>query len=294
MRPPPDRCPACGYPSTAPGCARCGGSVRSPRDGRPPRPAPGVPLRDLAEGFASLFAGALALLHDRPYVGKLALPIVVNLAVLSAAFFGLFLGAWELFDGWLGGPDRGLPPFLAGLASWAGGALALVLAAVALWLLAPVLIETVTGPFHDPIAEATEVAWTDRPMPAVDPGFWSTAAAGVRAAVHVLAWQLALLVPLLLLSLTGIGALVAALAGAWLNALVWFDLPCARRGYDLRERRALLRRNWARAVGFGLAFQVGMFIPLFNLLLLTPAAAVAASAQYFRCDKRVGGARAGR
>jgi uncharacterized protein involved in cysteine biosynthesis len=290
-----DRCPACGYPRSEGACTRCGGRVRSPRDGRAPRCTPGVPLRDLVEGFVSPFAGALTLLHDRPYIGKLALPVLVNLLVLSLAFAGMFWGFWELFDGLFAvdGADWGFLDFLRPLVTWAGGAAALVLSAVALWILAPVLIETVTGPFLDPLAEATETAWADRAMPALRTGVWRSAAAGAKGAAHVLAWQLILLIPLLLLSLTGVGALIAAVVAAWLNALIWFDVPCSRRGYGLRERSALLRRNWARAVGFGLGFQVGMFVPFFNLLLLTPAAAVATSAQYFRFDKRprAGGAR---
>jgi hypothetical protein len=48
---------------------------------------------------------------------------------------------------------------------------------------------------------------------------------------------------------------------------------------------ALLRHNWAVALGFGLGFQVGALIPFFNILLLAPTAAVSASMLYLRMGK---------
>ncbi len=153
------------------------------------------------------------------------------------------------------------------------------LAAVTLFMLAPVIIETVTGPFLDPIADATEKWHGGSEMKAVDIGMWKGIVVGVRASAQILAVQLMILIPCLLLSLFGIGAILAIVISAWFNALIWFDIPCGRRGYGLRDRVALIRRNWARSIGFGLAFQVGMLIPIFNFLLLTPAAAVATSAR---------------
>ena len=48
-----------------------------------------------------------------------------------------------------------------------------------------------------------------------------------------------------------------------------------------------MRKNWARALGFGLAFNVGMLVPFFNILFLGPATAVAVSLLYFRFEKKV-------
>ena len=53
----------------------------------------------------------------------------------------------------------------------------------------------------------------------------------------------------------------------------------------MRYRRRIVRRNWPRALGFGLAFNLGMLIPVFNFLLLGPATAVAVSTLYFRFEK---------
>ena len=102
---------------------------------------------------------------------------------------------------------------------------------------------------------------------------------------YLLMLQLLLWIPMLLISLTGIGTVIALLVAAWLNALIWFEIPGTRRGYKMRTRSRLLRRNMARALGFGCAFQIGLLIPVFNFLLLTPAAAVGASNLYFRFQK---------
>ena len=96
----------------------------------------------------------------------------------------------------------------------------------------------------------------------------------------LVAWLVALL-----LTLTGVGALLSLVVAAMLNAIVWFDIPLARRGYGLRARLRVLRRNWAAALGFGLAFQLALPLLPFSLLLLTPAATVAVSSLYFRFEK---------
>ena len=76
--------------------------------------------------------------------------------------------------------------------------------------------------------------------------------------------------------------------GAAFAATVWFEIPFARRGYGLRHRLRVLRRNWARALGFGFAFQVGMCVPVFNFTLLGPAAAVGVTMLYFHFEKDPG------
>jgi uncharacterized protein involved in cysteine biosynthesis len=277
-------CPACGYAFSAGSCDRCGGRVHRPDHGPEIVPRPGFVLADLAHGFVSLFAGALELFHRREYIGKLGVAVAANAVVLVAVLIGFTFGLWEFFD-WLLGTDWGGAQAVRGAASWLAGVLALVLAAISLFMLAPVLIETVMGPFLDPIAAATErIHGGDRMRP-VELPTWKSIMVGVRSSAQILAIQIVILVPCLLLSLFGIGALLVLIVNAWFSALVWFDIPCGRRGLGLRERVGLIRRNWARAIGFGLAFQAGLFIPIFNFLLLTPAAAVAVSSLFFYFDK---------
>ncbi len=272
------RCPACGYPSTATSCARCGGAVRAWGEGEPIRPRRRAPIVELVEGFVAVPSAALHLLHDKAFVGRLKLPIVVNVAAFALVFVGLFVGARAGFLALFGTGD---------VASWLAGAGSLLAALLVTFLFGPLIVEAAVSPFLDGLAEATERAHVGRAMPAIETGVWLAIVHGAKASARVLLAQIFLLVPLLLLSATGIGAIVAFAVSGWLCALVWFDLPCGRRAYTLRERSELLRRNWARAVGFGLAFQAGLLLPVFNVFLLTPTAAVAVSALYFRCLKDV-------
>ena len=125
----------------------------------------------------------------------------------------------------------------------------------------------------------------------VEIGIWRGLVAGLNAAAQVLLIQIFILVPVLILGLLpGINVVVIPLGiaiSAYLNAIVWFEIPVLRRGYGMRYRRRVVKRNWARALGLGLAFNAGLLVPFFNILFLAPATAVAVSALYFRFEKRV-------
>lgn len=256
-------------------------------DGKALRVGRGFAAFEFLRGFWSLFAGCLTLFNRPEYAGKLRAPFLANFVVLSAVFFGLFFGVWELFDAVLEG-DWGWFEFLHPVGSWATGVLAMLLAAVTLWFVSPVLIETVIGPFLEPIAETTERLHGGPAMKPDATGAWKGMIAGLRNSAQILAIQLMVLPLALLLSLTAVGVVPVLLLAAYLNAIVWFDIPMARRGYGLRQRIRIVRVNWAHALGFGLAFQIGLLIPLFNIVLLTPGAAVAVSSLYFRFEKGPG------
>ncbi len=280
----PGPCPACGYPLEASPCARCGGTVLGSAEGSAIEPGRGFAPTDVIRGFVGFFRGAVVLFHRPEYFGKLKLPMLVNLLVLVAVYLLIVATLWTWFDqlleiewGWL--------EFLRTTASWATAVMSFALAMIASFFLAPVVVETVTAPFLDPLAQQTEVLLGGPAMRPIDQSMWRSVSAGVRASAQILIIQVLVLIPCLLLSLTVIGAMVALIVAALLNALVWFDIPFGRRGYGLRERIAVLRLNWARALGFGLAFQVGALLPLFNIFLLTPTAAVATSSLYFHFSK---------
>ncbi len=278
------RCNHCGYPSPRPPCARCGDRVTDSDDGREVKPRIGFAVADFCHGFSMMFLAAAWLLLRKEYRGKLWLPVLANLVVLGTVGTGLYLGFESLFD-WLVGDGSTMPEWLQSVSGWARLALSLVLTTLSLYFTAPVIIEIALSPFLDPLAEATESAWVGGRMPALDPTIWGGLVIGLRSSAQILILQLAIWIPLLALSFTGIGAILAFFVAGWLNGLVWFDIPCARRGYSLRARIRLIQHNWARALGFGVAFQIGVLIPVFNFLLLTPAAAVAVSVLYLHFDK---------
>lgn len=278
-------CPTCGYPHEFEPCERCHGVIRD-LHGVELHVGRGFFVLDLLRGFWSLFGGCLTLFNRPEFAGKLRGPFLANILVLTVVFFGMFFGLWELFE-WLLSDSWGWLEWMRPAGDVVSAFVAMILAAVALFLLAPVLIETVMGPFLDPLAEVTEQIHGGANMRAVDPGVWKSAMTGVRSSAQILAIQIIVLPVCLLLSLSGIGAIIAILLAAMLNAIIWFDIPTARRGLGLRHRLKVIRRNWPQALGFGLAFQLGLVIPLFNIVMLTPATAVAVSTLYLRFDKRV-------
>jgi uncharacterized protein involved in cysteine biosynthesis len=244
--------------------------------GMPIRPGRRALVIELLEGFVALPQALGRLFFDRAFIGKLKLPVVIGAIVFVFVFASLFAGSYFLADHLLG---------LPGVLAFVAGAGAFLVALFITWLLAPVLGELVASPFFDDLAETTERMHTRRPMPAVELGFVAAVRTGARNAAKLLLIQIGLLLPILLLALTGVGAAIAAVISAWACALAWFDIPCARRGYSFRERLTLLWHNRMRAIGFGLAFQIGVLLPVVNLVLLLPAAAVAVSHLFFRCEK---------
>jgi CysZ protein len=280
-------CPTCGYPPTDATCTQCSGKIVAVDGVTTIQAGNRFFAAELLEGFMSLFHATLLLMTKKEFMGKLGLACFVNFVFVTAFAGGTFYGFWALLHALL---DDYIPS-----GWWAGSAvvatIAIILAMVATWFLAPTLIQAGLTPFLDPIANATERMLGGEGMKPVEIGMWRSLLAGLNAASQILVIQIFILVPVLLLGMVPVVNLVAVPLGiavsAFLNAVVWFEIPVLRRGYGMTYRRRLLRKNWARALGFGLAFNVGMLVPFFNILFLGPATAVAVSMLYFRFDKRV-------
>ncbi len=280
-------CPACGYPLLAASCSRCPGQVRAAQGGGAIKPGNGFFLADLIHGFTIFFRSAFMLIHRKEFVGKLSLPVLANIVALIILFAGIGWSLWEFFA-WTFTLDWGWMDWLREGLDWVDEAVAFILALICVIFLAPVVIETVTAPFLEPLAEASEKMIGGPKMKALDTSLWHAILHGLKASAQILAVQILVLMPCLILAMFGIGTILAVIVSAFFNALVWFELPFTRRGYNLRTRFRVLRHNWPRAMGYGLAFQVGLFIPFFNFLLLTPTATVAASILYFHFEKSPG------
>lgn len=276
-------CPDCGYRSGATPCEFCGGKIMAVGRGGVVTAKRGFFVGDMLHGFLALFGGGLHLFNRPEFFGKLKLPVVANLITFVLLSAATWYGYQALF-GWLLQADWGFLDFLRDAIRFAAP---LVLTLVTLFLLAPAIIETVTGPFLDGLADATEKAMAGESIQGVDLGTWRNALLGVRSTAQVLVIQFGVLIPCLILSfiLPVFGLLIVYTIAAALTSLIWFEIPFLRRGQGLRQRVRVLRHNWARALGFGMAFQLGMLVPFFNMFLLTPAAAVAASMLYFHFEK---------
>ena len=284
MEAPPDSapCPACGYPAPAPGCRRCDGQILDGPRGRPVRPGRGVAPLAMAHGVREFFRAAIHLLTRPEYFGRLAVPVAANVAAMALTAAVLWLGVrnglgWLLAHEWAAGS--------LGAGAFSPAIRVDVLTAVTAAMLGPAILQTVTMPLLDPLADAVEKMLGGTAMNAVTRNHWKSLAGNLRSSAQVLAMQLVALGPCLLVSLWYAGAVLALLIAAFLNALLWFEIPFERRGYNLDQRIHIVRHNWARALGFGIGFQIGMAVPFFNLLLLTPTAAVAISMLYMHLEK---------
>ncbi|MCA8954946.1 MAG: EI24 domain-containing protein [Planctomycetes bacterium] len=270
-------CPTCGYPRPGAECALCENEIL-PVDGvKSVRPGRRLFLIEFVEGFVSLFQASLLLMTRREFIGKIGLAIAANLALVLVFVLGTGFGFYSLLDSFM-------PNWGAVSATLAG-----ILALVCVWFLASSLIQAGMTPFLDPIANATERMLAGERMKPVDLGLWRGLMAGLNAAAQILMLQIFVLVPMIVLSWIPVVNLVAIpaafLVAAYLNAMVWFEIPVLRRGYGMAYRRRIVRRNWGRALGFGVAFNLGILVPFFNVLFLAPATAVAVSLLYFRFDK---------
>ena len=231
---------------------------------------------DLARGFFGFFEG-LSLLFSRPeFAGKLKLPVTVNLLVVTAAAVGLWFGFGALFSEVVGEGD---------LLGWFTGILAPLLALVSIYFMLPPLVELVLSPFLEPLVDVIDNGMGGPGLQPVHRHLWNNVKESTHATTQLVMIAGGAWLGSLALAIVGLVPL-AFLVSAFINALTWFELSTYRRGYSLRARVALLRHNWALAVGFGLGFQVGALIPLFNVFLLTPTAAVAAAVLFLRMDKR--------
>ena len=277
-------CEHCGYFTASTPCEWCSGEVRADPLGPPIRPGRGLPILDLARGLVGYFRASLHLLTRKEYFGRLSGPVAASFGA-AAVVFALALWVVHPAAVWLAEQDWAITELIASPMPWAPEALAMTLTIVTVLMLGPVIIQTLTIPFLAPLAEAVEKMLGGPGLGRTENNSWRALRTNVRASSQVLAMQLLVLVPCLLLSFCQLGLVVAILAGAFLNALLWFEVPFTRRGYTIEQRIRIVRHNWARALGFGIAFEIAMAIPFLNLLLLAPAAAVATTTSYFHFEK---------
>lgn len=276
-------CPVCGHPLVTQPCSRCGGTAFHPGSVQPIEPGKRLFLTDLFDGFFSYWRAGIHMFTRPEYAGKLWLPITAN--VVAVGLLGVLV--WFGVD-WTYS--------LMGIESWAescfiGDALLKAMVFLILtWFIGSSLTELVTSPFLDGLAETAEVTVGGKAMAGNPIGFMKSVAVGTKQALQLLLMQI-LLFPIGLILATFVpvfGWLLAMGLASFVTAVVWFEFPFLRRDQPFKHRVRVLRHNWALAMGFGIGFQVGITVPIFNLLFLTPAAAIAASELYFRMEKRVG------
>ncbi len=229
--------------------------------------------KEFLSGFSSPFR-VLGLLLEHPSLFLLfILPMALTLLVLSCVIFALIAGTWSasqaLFHSILGhtfGIGSGIFSFIAGLA--------IVYSSMFIMNL---LIQLLSSPFNDLLAERTEMALGEPPSKT-----------GLMWAVFVFwidlkktALNLLLTIFFSLLGLIpGVGLM--ALPGlAMVQAFTFLSYPQNRRKDGIRASWAWIKENPYRSLGFGTASLLLFTIPVINLFAL-PISVIAGTITYLR------------
>lgn len=205
-------------------------------------------------------------------LSALALAAVIWLAIATHDRVAASLWAVPAGDAWFDQVKQLLQrilSWLVALALVAAGALAVALST-----------SVIAAPFNDALSEAVEAIHTGatpRPMSlsrlltdlrrtvGLELGKW-IAYAAIMGPLLVLSWLL-----------PGPGSLLYALFGSAISVLFfaidYLDFSAARHDLNLRQRVALIRRNFSSVVGLGSALWVLLFVPGLNLFLMPAAVA---------------------
>lgn len=266
--PPAPRAPV---PDTGHGAARCwscgaatGGTQPCPRCGAE-GPAPAA-MRGAVGFLARIGKGAAAPLRGLAFLNKhprlwsfIALPLLLNLIVCVLAFWFLlgWIGDWmpDLSQQWPAWIDwaRSALGWLLEVVLWAVSLLAAAISALA-------LSGVVNSFFYDLLSEKVEAAHFGRP----DPGRPLSALLGdilrgLRASISLLVRYALVMIVLLALSFTAVGAPLLVVAGFYYAGLAQIDLTMARKLYPGSRRTGWARRHLPLVLGLGVPVS---FLPL--------------------------------
>jgi CysZ protein len=234
----------------------------------------GDAVRRFVSGVGLLFRGLTICLRSPRLYALGLLPALIAGALYAAALTVLILFVDDLsatitwFAGDWSTVWRDAIRVFAGLGVLGVAGLVSVLTFTAVTLL-------IGDPFYEKISERVEDRFGGVPG-AVETVWWRSLRRSLVDSLRLIGMGLVLGIPLLFVGLIPVagqivGAVLGGAIGGWVLALELTGVPFQRRGLRLRDRRAVLGRNRATALGFGAAVFVSFLIPL-GAVLLMPAA----------------------
>jgi len=221
-------------------------------------------------GFLAPFRGALFIAQQRLW-RYLLLPLLINIGLALATLWGAAIFLRQEFDGMI----RSTP-----VLGWIGlVAITGVLGAVLFIVLQPVL----GAIFNDRLSARVETQVRGKAAEA--PFLLSTGQAIGHGLLKLLLYAVALVIGMVLTTLTGIGSVIGLGLGAIFLAYDGFDFPLSRRGKGFAAKWGYLGRHPAMALGFGVGATVLYFIPL-AFVVAPPFAAAGATLVFLDADAR--------
>ncbi|MGB1238498.1 MAG: sulfate transporter CysZ [Pseudomonadales bacterium] len=217
--------------------------------------------------------GLLSEKSIRPFI---IIPLIVNILLFSAALFVLFNHLPNWITSWM----SYLPQWLSFL-EFLLYPLFAVTALLGVYYSFNVVANLIAAPFNGILSEKVEQLVAGRQL---EEESWSQILAIVPRTIGrelaKLAYYLPRLALLIILSFVPVVNLAAPLLwflfGAWMMAIQYCDYPMDNNKVSFREMRRILKRQRFSAIGFGALVQLGMMIPLLNLLMM-PTAVIGAT-----------------
>lgn len=204
------------------------------------------------------------------------IPLMINIFLFSGAIWLLI----NEFDGWVNYWLNKLPQWLSFL-DWLLWPLFAVLVLITVYYGFSIIANLIAAPFNGFLSEKVEKMRSGAVM--TDEGWKGMLATIPRSLQRELA-KIAYYVPrlflLLILSFIPLVNVIAPflwfLFGAWMMAIQYCDYPMDNNKVSFRQMKQLLAERRLTSLGFGALVQVGMLIPVVNLVVM-PAAVIGAT-----------------
>ncbi|WP_372739543.1 sulfate transporter CysZ [Neptunomonas sp.] len=204
------------------------------------------------------------------------IPLLVNIFLFSSAIWLLI----NEFDGWVNYWLNKLPEWLSFL-DWLLWPLFAVLVLVTVYYGFSIIANLIAAPFNGFLSEKVEKMRSGAVM--ADEGWKGMLAMIPRSLQRELAkiaYYLPRLFLLLILSFIPLVNVIAPflwfLFGAWMMAIQYCDYPMDNNKVSFGQMKQLLAERRLTSLGFGALVQVGMLIPVVNLVMM-PAAVIGAT-----------------
>jgi len=225
---------------------------------------------------ASYLARGFSMLPDRQIRPFVIVPLIVNVLLFSLAVYGLF--AW--LPGWVASWLASWPDFLAWL-DFILYPLMVLSCALIIYFTFGLVANLIAAPFNGLLAERVEQQLTGRRD---DGGGWAELASIVPQALgrefaKLLYYLPRLLILFIICLIPGINLLAPIIwfvFGAWMQSVQYGDYPMDNNKVSFKAMLKLLAKRCAVSLGFGATVQLGMMVPLLNLLIM-PAAVIGAT-----------------
>jgi CysZ protein len=236
---------------------------------------------ELFRGFAYPFRG-MAILSRHPGLSRYWLPpIFITFCSLVGSVFLAIAYSDDLTNLiWKPAAQAGATGFLIGVAHGLLHALSFLLGLGLLVVVCIALSTLLAAPFNDALSEAIEELETGSPAPPFTlRRLVRDLGRTLRLELTKLSIYAAVMGPLLVASwlLPVVGQVLYVLFGTLFTsayfAFDYIDWPASRRGLGFRERARLLGDHPLRALGFGFAVWLCLFVPLLNLAFMPLAVA---------------------